>query len=306
MNLSNVPLNLSNSLFRCRITSGSNTIFSNPAQVVVYEEFAPQWEVEVGNQGVLCAGLPYQFSILNSNWVNQASIQWYKNGLLMPENDNLLNVTFPDISEEDYIQTKVYTDYSCASQDLYLGPIIPISIEPSTSISIQVTATSELEYCLGEVISAAAVSESPGDSAMLTWFVNGTPLLQDSLLLATNGLPDSTIIYCELNSNAQCVLNPNQLSQSIIYIQKPTVTPSISINSAAELTVCRGDTIHLESNSLFAGNSPQFSWTYTGNLQPLTDSLHPDFAFIVTEESNSSSLMVSMTSNADCATDSSV
>ncbi|MBS1666812.1 MAG: gliding motility-associated C-terminal domain-containing protein [Bacteroidetes bacterium] len=132
---------------------------------------------------------------------------------------------------------------------------IPI---PSISIS-----NPEVAVCVDSVTTFTAHAIDSGSSPIYQWMVNGNPVSAMGAIFTTNSLSNNDIVSCAMTSNAQCVLNPVALSNTISMTVKPSVISSVQI-AGSSTAICSDTTAFFSASISNGGDNPSYKWMKNG------------------------------------------
>ena len=122
------------------------------------------------------------------------------------------------------------------------------SLPASVSIAVSPFTT----VCSGTIVDFTAIPVNGGIPSY-QWYLNGTPVGNNSDTYTNNALSDGDSVYCIMTSSLTCVTGSPALSNTIIM----TVLPSPVVDLGPDTTICDDQSILLDAGSGFVS----YLWT---------------------------------------------
>ena len=171
------------------------------------------------------------------------------------------------------------------------------SVTPTVSVSSSATT-----ICAGMSIALTASSTNGGTPAykwkLGTGYITGATNTTYTTANASNN--DSYSV--EMTSSSGCASPSVVTSSSVVITVNPTVVPTVTISTVSN-TICAGDVITFTSTSANSGTTPSYVWRKNGvAITPAATGT----SYSTTNAVNGDVYSVAMTSNALCASPSSV
>ncbi len=168
--------------------------------------------------------------------------------------------------------------------------VITINSAAPASVSIAASAN---PVCAGTSVTFTPTPTNGGTTPTYVWYKNGSNV-------GTNGTYNYTpangdMVYAVMTSNAACVTGSPATSTSITMIVNPVVTPSVTIAASAN-PVCAGTSVTFTPTPVNGGSTPTYVWYKNGT--PIGSNTFTP--------ANGDIVFVAMTSNATCASPSTV
>ncbi len=221
--------------------------------------------------------------------------QWYKNGILLPNetNDSLKFVNGITLSDSGtykcIARNSLNIKDSTASSTIRTKPILPLSI------GIQ---SNRIATCEGDSITLSSAWENGGIRPKFDWRLNGNPLgLDDTLNTIKQVYSSMWFRYtCRVTSSKQCALPRTAESNEIQYPNVvPLDTAALTLTKVTSGTLCSGDFVEFSTTAKQAGATPQYQWYRNNTL--LINNLG---SLRINNLTNNDTLKVVMTSSQKC------
>ncbi len=267
-------------------TAGSNKVL-----MTVYPTVVPTIAI-VASQSTLCAGDSVTFTASITNGGTTPIYQWKKNNVNVGNGTSVYSTAA--LLNNDSVWCVLTSNAPCPSPASVIGNKIHLTVNPVTSPAISVSA-SQNNICVGVTVTFTATPVNGGSAPVYTWYKNGVVTGTNSSTYTDNSLASNDSVWCLLTSNKICASPNTALSNKVMMLVTPTVTPSAMV-SASNTTICLGTVVTFTATPTNGGSSPVYQWRKNGMVQSGSGAL-----FITSNLANNDSIWCSMTSNATCA-----
>lgn len=148
---------------------------------------------------------------------------------------------------------------------------ILVAVSQSIATTIHVSVTPGDTICAGGNFSFNATTTNAGNNPHYQWrLVNS--LFGDTAIVgaisnnySSQFLFNGDVIYCVLNSNAQCLLNPSDTSNKITLTVLQPSSPSVSITVSPSNTVSQGTPQTFTATVVNGGSYTSYQWYVNGH-----------------------------------------
>jgi uncharacterized protein (TIGR02145 family) len=276
----------------CQLTSNlacatGNPATSNPITMTVYP-LLPVSVTITASANPTCIGNTVCFTSTVINGGTNPIYRWRKNGIVVGTNSPSY-CCIP--SNGDVIYCRVTSNEICYSNNPANSNSITMNVIPYGSVGVTISATPN-PVCQGTPVIFTAIPQNGGTDPVYQWKVNGVNAGSDSSVYSY--VPaDGDVVYCEMISNAYCVVTNTATSNSIIITVSPSVPVSVSIAASATL-VCQGTIVTFTATPVNGGTPPLYQWKVNGSNSGTNS---PVFSYIPVDGDN---VFCVMTSNASC------
>lgn len=189
--------------------------------------------------------------------------EWRVNNIVVQSGDNY-NFSTNTLKNADIVSCKLIRNDDCSGQQTFESNKITIQTEPRRTPTIAISTTQE-NYCNGTPVQITTLPTFGGNKPYYSWYLNDLLVYySDTNLLDLNTPIDGDIIYCVMNSSAECVTSNEIRSNDIVLNITNAVTPSVSI-SASNTVICGGQTIQFTATATHGGTNPVYEWKINGN-----------------------------------------
>jgi hypothetical protein len=189
--------------------------------------------------------------------------QWYKNGVLLP------NETNDSLKFSNGIVLSDSGAYKCIARNLLnikdSSAVGNIKTKPTLPLSISLQA-SQTPSCQGDTVTLSATWANGGTRPKFDWRINDESVgLGDSVTTFKAAFNSIWWRYsCHVTTSEQCVLPRTAFSNEVQYMNiQPRLLPTIAL-SASKLELCPKETIVFTTTSTSMGATPQYQWWRNG------------------------------------------
>lgn len=268
---------------------------SNTLNMTVNPSVVPSVSISASTTSI-CSGGSITFT---ANAVNGGSIpayQWRVNGSPSGTNSNIFTTT--SLANSDVITCVLTSNAACATTPNATSNAISVTVNPSVTPSVTISGNNAA--CAGASITFTASPTNGGATPAYQWKVNGSNVGTNSSSFTTSTLANNDVVSVVLTSNANCASPASATSNSISMTVTPSATPSVSI-SATSTNICAGTSVTFTATPANGGTTPVYQWKVNGNNVGTNSA-----TFSSSTLNNNDLVSVVMTSNAACASPSSV
>jgi hypothetical protein len=274
----------------CAVPTNTN---SNSITMTVNSSLIPAVSISSDLGNTICSGSSVTFSATPTNGGTTPTYAWTLNGNPAGTNSSTYNPSA--ISQGDVVALTLTSSDACANPTTANSNSITLSVNPTVTPSISITANPGNVICSGTFVDFLQLPLNGGSSAVYEWFINGV-----SQGFATNGFSSSTlldgdVVSVSMTTNELCVTQNTVSSNSITMSITTSVVPSVSIESASGTNVCKGSTLSLNANATNGGSAPIYNWTINGS------SIGTSPTITTPAISGPTTVEVTLTSNDNCA-----
>ncbi len=225
--------------------------------VNILQNISPVVTVIANPVGTVCAGDSVHYIAQTTNGGTSPLYQWYINGALNANTDSLLDIIPLNGDSVSVTMTSSLSCVTTPSDDDYTI----VTVSPSVSPSVTVTAAPSVTICQGDTIDFTASATNAGSSPVYSWTVNGVASGTNDSLLSLSNLNDNDIVRIVVTSSLSCAPVPSDTDQVTVTVVG-NVAPSVTIIPGT--AVCEGDTMQLIANASNAGPGAAFQWFVNG------------------------------------------
>lgn len=238
------------------------TVSSNNIVMVVNPIVIPTINIVAAPVGPYCSGSNVSFTANITNGGTAPTYQWQVNGLNVGSNSSTYSST--TLSDGDVVTCILISNDPCASPITANSNSIAVTIIPTVVPTINIVAAPSGPICASTNVTFTANITNGGSSPNYQWAINGIPFGTNTNTFAYSAFNNGDIVTCTLTSNAPCATPSVVVSNSIVMVVNPVVTPSINITSAPGMPYCAGTNVTFTANITNGGSSPQYQWQVNG------------------------------------------
>lgn len=249
------------------------------------------------NATSICTGQNVRFTATPANGGTSPSYQWKLNGVNVGTDTSVYQST--SLNNNDSVTVILTSSLACASPNVDTSNFIKITVNPFVTPSVSIIA-SATAICSGTVDTFTATPVNGGLNPSYQWKRNGLNVGTNSFRYITTSLANNDSIELVMTSNATCASPASATSNKIGVTVTPSVTPT-SVVTASATTICNGTSVVFSSAITNGGTTPHYQWK-KNNVNVGSDSV----AYVDNNLQHNDTVYVVLTSNATCATSSSV
>ena len=116
--------------------------------------------------------------------------------------------------------------------------ILILETQETVSMSVDISASVDSTFCLGEEVVFTTMTEHAGDSPTYIWTVNGGVVGENEATFVTDLLENMDAITCQVTSSAECVeVNPLFSNEIIVSVDSCAVPTKEELDQKATILV---------------------------------------------------------------------
>ncbi len=249
--------------------------------------------ISISSQSSFCSANPVLVTATTANGGSSRSINWFRNGSLLPAPVSPDSLILSNAANRDTIRAVMTSSLSCASPNPATSNAVVLNIINSVVPSITITADS-LNLCGNDSVTVSASVTGGGASPSLLW-QSGTRTFTGSgpFRFAPSGTTDSLIVT--MSSSAACANPATVVSNRLRFTANPRVTPSINL-IPDQSTYCQGSQATVVAQTSNRGTGT-IQWFKNGN--PILPNPADTLRYI---PNNNDNLSAVLTTTLRCAT----
>ncbi len=184
----------------------------------------------------ICQGQTATFTLTTANQGSSPTIEWLKNGVVIPGMAGQTTVVLSGLVNGDIISCRETSSISCASPTVVTSNAITMTVSPTLVHSASIS-TPKTQLCSGEGATFTLANNNPGTAPLINWFRNGvaipgsTGLTSITIAAPSNG----DIINSTETSNAICAAPVSVTTNSIALTVIPTPAKPVIAQSVGNL-----------------------------------------------------------------------
>lgn len=285
------------------VTMTSNAVCPVPstaaAQVImnVTPNVTPTVNIATNPGLNICTGTNVTFTANITNGGAAPSYQWQLNGFNVGGNSN--TYTNATLNNGDIVSVTLTSNANCASPvtaSTAVAMVVTASVVPSVTIA----ANPGLIICSGTNVTFTASPVNGGGAPSYQWQLNGVNVGANLATYSNAGLNNGDIVSVTLTSSVGCAV-PATGSAQVVTTVNANVTPTVNITSNPGLNICAGTNVTFTANITNGGAAPSYQWQLNGVNVGVNSNSYTNASL-----SNGDIVSVTLTSNANCSSPSSV
>jgi FG-GAP-like repeat/Putative metal-binding motif/Secretion system C-terminal sorting domain len=207
----------------------------------------------------ICVGVSQV--VFDANYFNggySPTFQWKKNGVNVGTNSAQLVLNSP--ANGDQITLVMTSNADCATPASVTSNTITLSNQgvstPTIALSTPIT-----NLCGASSITYTAAVTNGGSNPFVSWYKNGSLVLQGVNSLVSSNPVSGDQVYATLVSNASCLTSSSATSNTVTVNVQEVIVPTVElVLSQGTNPKCAGDTQQLNAVVTNGGNNPLYAW----------------------------------------------
>jgi PKD repeat protein len=184
------------------------------------------------NSNDICQGQTATFTLTSTNQGGSPTIEWLKNGFVIPGTAGLTTVVLSGLVNGDVISSRETTSISCATPATVVSNSITMTVSPNLVHTASISAI-KTQLCSGEAANFTLTNNNQGNAPVINWYRNGT-LIPGSTGLTSLTIANPTnadVISVIETTNAKCATPLSVTTNSVTLTVIPTPPkPVIALN----------------------------------------------------------------------------
>ena len=240
-----------------------------------------------------CSGTPVNFTATPTNGGGTPIYQWKVNSTNVGTNS--ANFTSSALANNDVVTVVMTSSIACSTGSPATSNPIPVSITPSVTPSVTITALPVGAICAGTSVTFTAVPVN-GGTPLYQWRVNSANVGTNSSTFTSATLANSDVVTVIMTSTAPCAFPSTDTSNAITMSVTTPGAASVSISANPSGPICPGTSVTFSAVPV-NGGTPVYSWSLNGNVVGTNSP-----TYITSALSNNDIVTVRMTSSLACVT----
>jgi len=244
----------------CQVSSSEScaspvSVVSNGVTLTMTSAISPTITINTTTPTV-CSGQTVDFTSTNTGGGTSPSFQWKINGSNVGANVSTFSSS--TLADNDIITCEITSNDACASPATVISNTISMTINPSVSPTITISA-SQTSICMGDNVSFTSSITNGGASPSYQWQINGVNA-GNSPNFSTSSLTNGQTVSCNLTSSLACSSSPtsNTITITVNTASNPNVTISSNTNN-----ICAGSSVVFTAVGTNAGTSTGADGSFT-------------------------------------------
>ncbi|KAF0199124.1 MAG: NHL repeat containing protein [Bacteroidetes bacterium] len=257
---------VNNDVITCSMTSNAScpvpaVAISNAIMISVSSPVTPAITI-TASQTTICTGTTVTFTANPVNGGTNPTFQWYKNGNQVSGATQMVYIT-NELNNNDQISCAMVSNAACITTPNATSNTLTITISTGVTPTVVISADQN-PACHNTPVTFTAVPANGGSSPQWQWFKNNN-LINGALsaVYTTDLLESGDAIHCEMTSNADCLITPYAISNTVIMTIETGVIPAVTI-FADPITACEGTMITFTAIPVNGGPYPLWQWKKNG------------------------------------------
>lgn len=261
---------VSGDVITCQLTSNyvcvtSNTATSNSLAQSIAQNVTPTVGI-AASQTTICSGTSVTFTAIPVNGGNAPAYQWRLNGGNISGATNATYVSSA-LSNTDVISCLLTSNAICVTTNAATSNDVTMTVNSPVAPVVTISAT-QTTICSGNSVTFTATPTNGGNAPAYQWKLNGSNIGgATSVTYTTAALNNNDEISCVLASNASCISQTTDTSNTITITVSATVTPDITIGASVD-SICPGQSVTFTATPSNGGATPGYQWKKNGSNIP--------------------------------------
>jgi len=269
------------------------TVNSNTVTVTVTASYNLAVTIAADDTDV-CENTTVNFTATVVSGGSGVTYEWFVNGALQAGANTATFSYIP--ANGDQVNALMYDNAVCAIGSPAGSNTETINVTNNVAVDVTLAADN-LNPCAGTDVVFTATPQFPGTTPVYEWYLNGA--LQTSGANPQFTLPSPSSgdeVYVILTSSEPCTSVNGVQSATLTVTVTPMVTPTVQL-TPDQTSICAGSQVTFTAEPTGEGTNPSYVFHVNGVAQPSQSS--PVFVW---SPANGNTFYVTLTSNALCAT----
>ena len=243
----------------------------------------------------ICPGTNITFTPTPINGGASPFYQWQKNGTAIAGASNSTYST-TTAANSDVFSVVLTSNATCATPITATSTGVTITVNPALVPSVVINA-SATTICTGTNVTFTPTPTNGGASPFYQWQKNGTAISGASnSTYSTTAAVTGDVFSVVLTSNAICASPTTATSPGVTMTVNSTLVPAVAVTATAT-TICTGTAVTYTATPTNGGVTPAYQWKKNATtIAGATNS-----TYVTSTISNGDIITVVLTSNAGCA-----
>jgi len=217
----------------------------------------PSINITASSQNI-CDGATVTFRAVLANTPGLPTFQWLLNGANVGTGtDSYITST---LKNGDVVTCKMMVTTGCTVS--ITSNALTIKVNNNLKVDIAVSAPT-LDICAGQSFTFTANYTNAGTNPTFKWTVNDIAAGTNSPTFTSSTLLNSDQVTCSVtNNDAGCFVAKTVTAAALTVKVSPVITPTVSITSSVNSTVCAGTNFTFTANTFVA--APAYQWQVNG------------------------------------------
>ena len=239
------------------------TAVASAAPITVVANVVPVVSIAGGTGVTLCVGFANTFVATAGNGGPAPVYHWYKNGVAIAGATGS-SYTGSSFANNDSVYVVLTSNATCRTVDTVRSSAVSVTVFPYGAPTLIVGSNSGNTICQGTPVIFTATPLNGGTAPGYQWKKNGTNVGSNSATYSDNTLATGDAITITLTSNSPCAVPATVTASGPPITVVPNVTPTLSINGPAAITLCAGAIATFTTSSTAGGPVPTYQWYRNG------------------------------------------
>ncbi len=254
-----------NDIIRCVMTSNETCRTADTASardtMTVNPLLAPAVTISPNPNDTICTGTAVTYTATPVNGGSTPSYQWKVNGTNVGTG---VNYTSSSFNNNDIISCILTSSEACVTTGAANATdtvTVISSLTPAVTISSGIGDT----VCAGASVVFTASPVNGGSAPTYQWRLNGSNVGTNSATYTNSGLSNGDTVKCVMTSSFSCANPDTAVSNSIVMVVQPVLTPLVSIAPSPNDTICAGTSVTFTATPVNGGTTPTYQWKLNGS-----------------------------------------
>lgn len=254
-----------NDIVRCIMTSNETCRTADTASardtMTVNPLLTPSLTILPNPNDTICTGTSVTYTATPVNGGSTPSYQWKVNGTNVGTGVNYTSSSFNNNDVISCIITSSETCVTTGTANAADTVAVISSLIPAVTISSGIGDT----VCAGASVVFTASPVNGGSAPAYQWRLNGSNVGTNSATYTNSGLSNGDVVKCVMTSSFSCANPDTAVSNNIVMVVQPVLTPLVSIAPSPDDTICAGTSVTFTATPVNGGAAPAYQWKLNGS-----------------------------------------